>query len=188
MVWEVWGVVRERMRTIIVQYIKCCAAIIDFHKLYIISFPKMYDSIFWYRPTPKWASGSRTTRVLTPKHVAFIQGHRQDAFAIEVFISMGTAFEFSMGTVFSFYEDYVYATHNMPSRENGKFDDANSIPSRKCLTIIENVYATGPCRVCRAISRKLAGRKGRKRLGRQWDWGIIGSPDITISCSAYQQL
>ena len=143
--WEVWGVVRERMRTIIVQYIKCCAAIIDFHKL-DISFPKMYDSIFWYRPTPKWASGSRTTRVLTPKHVASIQvgGHRQDAFAIEVFISMGTAFEFSMGTVFSFYEDYVYATHNMPSRENGKFDDANSIPSRKIFTIIENVYATGP--------------------------------------------
>ena len=57
---------------------------------------------------------------------------------------MGTAFEFSMGTVFSFYEDYVYATHNMPSRENGKLDDANSIPSRKFLTIIENVYATGP--------------------------------------------
>jgi hypothetical protein len=29
------------------------------------------------------------------------------------------------------------------------------------------------CRVGRAISRKLAGRKGRKRLGRQWDLGII---------------
>lgn len=57
---------------------------------------------------------------------------------------MGTAFEFSMGTIFSFHDDYVYATHKMPSRENGKFDDAKSIPSRKILTIIENVYATGP--------------------------------------------
>ena len=40
---------------------------------------------------------------------------------------------------------------------------------KTCATI---TICRATCRVGRAISRKMAGRKGRKRLGRQWDWGI----------------